>query len=152
MHTDILAKSAIARNAVGNWVTIKACFTLRLAPSTEFEAVLTVMIFLFSPPTTHSLRCDSPLPRPETESMRCDSKPPRGECAGAPNYEFVRQPTQGVSKLHTTTRGCRDPTSRTRQAGPPTNLPPAMRTTRFAWTLVPAPPPSRQFPNRLAYA
>ena len=50
------------------------------------------------PPTTHSLRCDSPLPRHETESMRCDSKPPRGECAGAPNYEFVRRPTQGVSR------------------------------------------------------
>ena len=73
----------------------------------------------------------------------------RGELhAGASNYEFVRRPTQGVSKSCTPPRGAPEiPPRGHARLDQPTNLAPAMRT-RFAWTLVPTPPPSRQIPNR----
>ena len=43
--------------------------------------------------------------------------------------------------------GLGDPTPETRQAGPPTTLALATRIDTV-WVLVPAPPPSRQFPNK----
>ena len=72
----------------------------------------------------------------------------RPTCPLQPASEFRMQPpTKGVSKqLHTTTWGPRDPTPRTCHAGPPTTLAPATRTN--IRTSVPAPPPSRQHPNK----
>ena len=53
------SRFAISRNDIGNWVEVEYMSTLRLAPSTEFEAVLAVIAKLAGGPISAKFRQDA---------------------------------------------------------------------------------------------